>query len=99
MLWTAAAGQVGTQHVEVTADDGKGAATTQIFDLPVVATSPNQPPSITSVPRGTIRVGDPYRYQVVATDSNSDPLTHSLPTAPAGMTLAGGPIHWVPAAG
>src|SRR5207244_493126 len=53
LSWTPAAGQVGPPHVEVTAADGRGAATTQSFDLPTVATAPDNAPRITSTPRGS----------------------------------------------
>src|SRR5262249_24833758 len=55
VTYAPAAGDVGTQHVEITASDNRGAATTQIFDLPVVATAPNDPPTITSTPRFSVR--------------------------------------------
>ncbi|MFN0054206.1 MAG: putative Ig domain-containing protein [Planctomycetales bacterium] len=97
--WTPAAGQVGSAHVAITADDGHGAATTQFFDLPVVATAPNEPPTITSRPRGSVRLGDTYLYQVVASDPNSDPLTYSLATKPDGMSIdATGLVSWRPVA-
>lgn len=85
--WTPAADQVGTRQVAITVDDGHGHATTQLFDLPVVATAPNDPPTITSTPRGTVRIDDQYLYQTIASDPNSDPLTFSLPTAPNGMSI------------
>ncbi|HUE70455.1 MAG TPA: putative Ig domain-containing protein [Pirellulaceae bacterium] len=99
VTWTPAAGQVGDQHVAVRASDGRGASTTQSFDLPVVATAPNDPPTITSSPRGRVRIGDVYLYQTIASDPNGDPLTFSLPIAPAGMTIdATGLVTWQPTA-
>src|SRR5262249_25547155 len=36
-------------------------------------------------------------YQVVATDPDGDPLTYSLPVAPAAMTISStGLVHWLP---
>ncbi len=100
LTWTPAANQVGSQHVAVTAGDGRGGATTQSFDLTVLATAPNRAPAITSTPRGSVRVGDAYRYQVAAADPDGDPLADSLTTAPAGMAVdAAGLVTWVPAAG
>src|SRR5262249_21145636 len=42
--------------------------------------------------------GPPYTYQVVAHDADNDPLTYSLTTAPAGMTIdpSVGLIGWTP---
>ena len=99
VTWTPSAGQVGTHHVAVRASDGRGASTTQSFDLPVVATAPNDPPTITSSPRGRVRIDDVYLYQALASDPNGDPLTYSLPTFPAGMTIdAAGLVSWQPTA-
>jgi RHS repeat-associated protein len=99
LTWTPAADQVGTHHVAVAAADGRGGETTQFFDLPAVATAPNNPPAVTSRPRGSVRVGDPYLYAVVASDPDGDPLTYSLDEAPAGMAVdAAGRVTWVPAA-
>ena len=50
VTWTPTASQVGSPHVEITASDNRGASTTQFFDLPVVATAPDDPPTITSTP-------------------------------------------------
>lgn len=95
VTWTPAAGQVGLQHVEVTASDGRGAETTQSFELPVVATAPNDPPQIISVPRSSVRLGNTYTYQVMASDPNGDPLSYSLDTRPAGMLIdAAGLVTW-----
>lgn len=97
--WTPVSVGSGSQHVEVTASDNRGATTTQFFDLPVVATAPNDPPAITSSPRFSIRIGDTYLYQVVASDPNSDPLAYSLPTKPNGMSIdVNGLVTWIPTA-
>ncbi len=58
----------------------------------------NKPPQITSGPPITAQIGSAYSYQVQATDPNSDPLTFSLVTAPAGMTMnLSGLVNWTPA--
>jgi RHS repeat-associated protein len=98
--WTPAANQVGSPHVEVTASDNRGAATTQSFDLPTVATATNRTPNITSTPRGSIRLGSQYLYAVVADDPDGDPLVYSLPLSPTGMTIdpRTGLVTWTPTA-
>src|SRR5262249_37436023 len=100
VTWTPTADQVGSQHVEVTASDNHGASTTQIFDLPVVATAVDDPPTITSKPPATVRLGSTYLYQVIATDPNGDKLTYSLTTKPdqMGIDPNTGLITWKPAA-
>ena len=57
------------------------------FDLPVVASAANNAPTITSTPRGTVRLGATYLYQVLASDPNGDPITYLLSTKPDGMTM------------
>jgi large repetitive protein len=100
VTWTATAAPAGTQHVVITASDGRGGSTGQTFDLSVVTSAANQPPTITSAPPGPAVVGMPYRYQVVASDADGDPVSFSLTTAPAGMTIsAGGLVTWTPTAG
>jgi len=46
----------------------------------------NSPPQILSMPHKIIS-GSQYRYQVHATDVESDPIVFSLAAAPAGMTI------------
>ncbi len=69
----------------------------------IIGSAPlNQPPTITSVPVTTATVGQPYSYQVTATDPDAgDTLTFSLTTAPAGMAInaATGLISWTPTVG
>jgi hypothetical protein len=74
--------------VAITASDGRGAATTQFFDLPVVVPTTNHPPTITSHPRNSIGLGATYYYLVEASDPDGDALTFSLTNAPAGMVFS-----------
>ena len=69
----------------------------------VMSTGPPGPtnlaPVITSAPALTATSGQPYTYQVTATDPNlGDALTFTLPTAPPGLTInaATGLITWTP---
>ena len=59
---------------------------------------PNQPPIITSTP--PLAAGAVYQYAVAATDPEGSPVSFSLPTAPAGMSIdpASGLIQWTPTA-
>jgi hypothetical protein len=58
----------------------------------------NLPPAITSTPPSL--TGMSYTYVVQADDPDDDPLTYSLPTAPAGMSIdaQSGLIQWSPTA-
>ena len=58
----------------------------------------NQAPTINSNPMTSTLVGQPYTYDVEATDADSDPLTYSLTSNPTGMTInsSTGVITWTP---
>lgn len=101
--WTPEATQTGPHNVTVQVSDGRANGTvTQNFTITVsVAPPTNRPPTITSTPGTTAQVGQPYSYDVEATDPDAgDTLTYSLTTQPAGMTIVAdtGVISWTPAA-
>ncbi|NJK63450.1 MAG: hypothetical protein HC921_12880 [Synechococcaceae cyanobacterium SM2_3_1] len=77
--------------------------TNQTYILVVGSTLINQPPSITSVPIFLASVGDPYTYQVEATDPDvGDILTYDLLQGPTGMGIntQSGLVEWnTPVAG
>ncbi|MGA1840051.1 MAG: PKD domain-containing protein [bacterium] len=60
----------------------------------------NNPPRITSTPPLTAHEGQPYGYDVEATDPDGDSITYYLDQAPDGMTIdnATGFISWTPTA-
>ena len=92
--WTPAIGFGGTQSVQVTVRDSKGASAVQNYTL-YVAQSANQPPKITSTPIYKGAPGVVYSYQVVATDADKDIITYSLDQAPVGMTIdVNGVVMW-----
>ena len=94
--WTPDKGQVGDQGVTVRAEDPSQLSYTQSFAI-TVANVEDQP-SITSTKMTNAIQDLPYRYDIVAKDPDVDPLTYSLDTAPAGMTIdaASGLIQWTP---
>lgn len=99
--WVAPSDLLGTtQPVSIRVEDGRGGSATQQFDLEVVSQDSNQPPWITSTPLLTGVVGRTYQYQLAARDPEGDPVTWSLDTAPAGMSIdpLRGTIRWTPAA-
>ena len=59
----------------------------------------NQAPTINSIPpTGNLLIGEPYTYDVEATDLDGDTLTYSFISNPVGMTIisATGLINWTP---
>lgn len=95
--WTPTAGQVGDHAVTVQVQDTGGLTATQSFMITVL--QPNRPPQITSTPVTTATVGQPYSYDVEATDPDAgDVLTFSLSSVPEGMTIdpTTGLIQWTP---
>ncbi|TSA00244.1 MAG: hypothetical protein D4R81_08045, partial [Nitrospiraceae bacterium] len=97
IAWVPAAGQMGANEVTVRVADPKLLTATQSFSLTVGLTA--VAPVITSTPILTGKVGTAYRYDVDATDANSDTLSYRLVAPiPAGMTInqATGLISWTP---
>ncbi|MBI4181759.1 MAG: hypothetical protein HY520_02220, partial [Candidatus Aenigmarchaeota archaeon] len=60
----------------------------------------NLPPAITSIPPLRAFAGTLYTYDVEAIDPDNNPITYSLPQAPAGMIIntTSGLIQWLPSA-
>ena len=97
--WIPASDQVNQNYtVAITASDGNGGETSQLFEIFVAQEAPpNQDPIITSNPRTQIASGQAYFYTIIASDPNNDLLSYSLVNAPEGMTInAEGRIEWVP---
>ncbi|GAI80035.1 unnamed protein product, partial [marine sediment metagenome] len=66
---------------------------------PTVPAPSNQAPTINSIPPGgNLLLGEPYTYDVEATDLDGDTLTYNFISNPAGMTIisATGIINWIP---
>lgn len=96
LQWTPSADQLGSHAVRLLAEDNAGATTEQRFT--VVVAEGNLPPTITSTPSQVATAGEPYQYQVVATDDGDNPLEYSLVAGPTGMSMtAGGLVSWSPA--
>jgi RHS repeat-associated protein len=72
--------------VTVTATDERGAVAEQAFSI-AVHTLPNRAPSIDSTPLTIAYVGEPWEYELAASDPDGDPLRWLLNVAPDGMTL------------
>mgnify|MGYP006273400635 FL=1 len=100
LTWIPSGADLGSHVVELRAVDADGQVALQRFDLEVLPELPNQPPYIISSPSSAARIGASYRYQAEAVDPEFEPLTWSLTTAPAGMTIdaATGQIDWTPGA-
>ncbi|MCC9645102.1 FG-GAP-like repeat-containing protein [Rhodopirellula sp. JC740] len=99
VVWNPAADQLGEHDVLLQVSDPSGATVEQSFTLTVSRFG--GPPRITSVPPTEAYVGSGFLYSVQSVDREGDPLTYSLLTAPAGMTIVEntGEISWTPAAG
>ncbi len=92
--WTPQASDVGTQVVALVATDAGGAATVQSFELNVLAA--NASPIIRSAALTFATARGTYRYDVLATDINLDPLRFELLDGPTGMTIdAFGRVRWL----
>jgi hypothetical protein len=97
VTWTPTADEVGPQTAVITASNPAGQETLQQFTLNVVASAPDIPPTITSTPRTSTRLGRTYVYMVQTTNPSGQPLTYVLGTAPIGMMIdATGMVQWTP---
>ncbi|MGH8547581.1 MAG: putative Ig domain-containing protein [Methylococcales bacterium] len=101
ITWTPDTSQTGVQPVTVRVQDPGGLFDVQTYSVTVAAPPPptNQAPTIISTPVTSGSIGQPYSYDVDATDPDAgDVLTYLLTTAPAGMTIdpATGLIAWTP---
>lgn len=99
--WTPASAQTGDHPVRVRVRDQGGLFDTQAFTVGVAAPPPpaNRAPVITSTPVTDATAGQPYAYDVDATDPDAgDVLTYSLPNAPSGTIIdpVSGLITWTP---
>jgi RHS repeat-associated protein len=92
LLWLPTAAAV--VPVRLVATDERGASTRQDFDVRVYATA-NQAPVLASAPPLLVNVGATYRYDVVASDPDGDPLAYAW-TAPPGAVAAARALTWTP---
>ncbi len=91
---------IDTHTIVVRVTDSIGLASEQAYFLTVVDSSvSNLPPTITSQPAASALLDQTYTYQIVASDSDGDPLTYILKTAPEDMTIStAGFVSWTPGA-
>lgn len=89
----------GAYDLRLTVRDGRGGSAAD--DVRVLVDPPaNRPPVITTSAVVEARAGEPYVYDVNATDPDGDVLAYTLPLAPPGMTIdaSTGVISWTPPA-
>jgi RHS repeat-associated protein len=87
---------LGTVQITIAATDPSGAIATQGYTL---VGKQNHAPVISSTPTTQVTIGNTYRYDVVATDSDNDALTYTLDNVSklAGVTIDKlGRITWKP---
>ncbi|MCY2984883.1 MAG: Ig-like domain-containing protein [Planctomycetota bacterium] len=89
LQWNPAASDIGTHSISIAASDGQGATTRQAFVLNVTAPTPNRAPIFTSIPVVTVRIGEDYEYNIVATDADGDLVVFAAEgNLPGGMALS-----------
>ncbi len=93
VTWIPTATDIGTAVIVLTATDSGGAAGVQSFLVSVQAT--NNAPAIVSTAPTSVSQGGSFRYDVIATDLDHEPLTYELVNGPAGLTLDSlGRVRW-----
>jgi RHS repeat-associated protein len=95
VTWTPTSTQLGANPVVLQVADPEGNVAMQRYSIDAKAV--DSPPVITSTAITTVTAGAPYNYDVIANDPDGDPITYTLPAAPAGMTIDNlGRIAWSP---
>ncbi len=99
VTWTPTA--LGSFRFAMQADDRRGGKTIQSFSIDVLS-NVSAPPVIVSSPRGPAIIGDVWKYEILATDLDNDPLQYQLIDPPTGMKIGtstnGKPeVQWIPA--
>jgi RHS repeat-associated protein len=86
----------GGQAVEVQVLDSQGGATTQAFWIYANSTTSNQAPIIASTPKIVATLGQPYQYQIQASDPEGGALVYKLIEGPKGMAIDSttGLVNW-----
>ena len=93
VTWTPVTEDIGTVAIVLTATDPQGGIAVQSIQVDVRPV--NRLPTIHSNPNLKVSQGALYRYDVLATDPDREPLYYSLVSAPVGMTIdALGRIRW-----
>lgn len=94
VTWIPTAGQIGRHVVTVTATDVDGGAAVQSFTVDVLGV--NAVPEIVSMPPGFVWAGNQLQYDLIARDSDRDPIRYRFATdVPEGMSIDPlGRIRW-----
>lgn len=92
VTWTTSMADLGSHSVRVRAEDQNGLFDEQVFNVAVITAPdtgnlPNRAPELTAIAAQSVNVGQALQVQASASDPDGDPLTYSLPAAPAGMTI------------
>ncbi|MBX9580312.1 MAG: putative Ig domain-containing protein [Gemmataceae bacterium] len=94
---TAAPPGPGTYPVTLKATNGGGLFDAQTFTLDARTAPADRSPVVVSTPRTVTAAGQQYLYPVTALDPDGNPVTLSLVSPPAGMTLSeAGVVSWTP---
>lgn len=100
ITWTVPASTSPSRTFPVTlrVDDRRGGSADQTYLLTVTTGTPNRPPVFTSTPVVDAYVETGYAYPAAAYDADLDPLTFSVESGPAGLTIGGqsGAVSWTP---
>jgi RHS repeat-associated protein len=98
LTWTPTGNDLQTYSITLRVTDAGGLyATLPPFSVKVVDQFTNQPPAITSIPPLSATVGQPYFYNLTASDQDGDPIAFALLSGPVGMSLSQtGALRWTP---
>jgi hypothetical protein len=97
ITWSPKSTDIGNHNIVIEVSDGRGGLARQRFTLTVSDPPPNRPPMVTSTPIVDATYGQPYAYQVQATDPEGDKLSYQLSSIISGVKVDSetGEITWL----
>jgi hypothetical protein len=97
ITWSPKSTDIGNHNIVIEVSDGRGGLARQRFTLTVSDPLPNRPPMVTSTPIVDATYGQPYAYQVQATDPDGDKLSYQLSSIISGVKVDSetGEITWL----
>ena len=98
IVWPTDTDDTGNHPVSIRATDQFGATALHTFAIDVNA-SANRPPRFTSTPVEVAVAGEPYQYQLAATDPDLDDVTFTRIEGPEGLVIQDGDrglVTWTP---
>lgn len=94
--WTPSRAQLGDHRVLLEIDDNVHPPVVQEWAISVAESATNTAPTLTGLVDRVVLLGDTWTETLTAQDGDGDTLTFSLDLGPAGLSLDGGVLTFIP---